>query len=363
MNLYFDNAAAMQPDPVLTERLPFLLSRFFSNQESPVADTVPAVRDAEQRICAALCGSVRDQYCVYFVNTGTDAVNAVFQILSLNIGSEIAMSGGEHASIRAAAQRSGAKLNFTGCQRGLILPEHYAAAVTERTVLTAVHCVQAETGLIQNMPPVQERKNSLLLADGIQSTGKLSFDFASVQPDFFTVSGQKLGLPCGAAVLCKNKFRQSFGKLRLTGHSTGRVHPAFCILLADALERWNTLQTERHRHAERLKTLLFNELERKIGGMFEQTVPAEQSSPYIAHILLNRFQGAIITRALAAKGIFTAPGSACDSETKEPSAVLRWMKVPKEKLFNALRISFSPENDEESVARLADELAEILRHY
>ncbi len=363
MNLYFDNAAAMQPDPLWTERLPSLLNRFFSNQESPVADTVPAVRDAEQRICAALCGTVRDQYSVFFVNTGTDAVNAVFQILTLNPGSEIAMSGGEHASIRAAAQRSGAKGNLIGCQRGVILPEHYTAAITEQTVLTAVHCVQGETGLIQNMPSVQERKNSLLLADGIQSAGKIPFDFATVQPDFFTISGQKLGLPCGAAVLCKNKFRQSFSKLRTAGHSTGRVHPAFCVLLADALEHWNHLQAERYRHAEQLKTLLFHELNQKIGGSFEQTVPAEQSSPYIAHILLNRFQGAIITRALAAKGIFTAPGSACDSETKEPSAVLRWMKVPKEKQFNALRISFSPENDEAGVVRLADELAEILRHY
>ncbi len=365
MNLYFDNAAALEYDPFLTERLAQLLPRCFSNQESPVSDTAGQVRAAEERLIAALLPErLGEQYSVLFVNTGTDAVNAVFSIFPS--GSEVVLTGGEHASVRAAAERLAGeekKLRLTGCDAGLVLPCHYREAVTEQTVLTAVHTVHPETGLIQRLPSKAERKNSYLLADAVQGIGKLPFDTASVQPDFLTVSGQKLGLPGGGAVLYKRQFRKNFEKLRRQDHRTGRVPPVFCVLLAETLERWNSLREERLNHAAALKSLFLTLMEEKCGGVFRRTVPDELSSPYIAHILLKNCQGAIVTRALSAKGIYAASGSACDSETKEPSAALRWMGIEPPLAYHALRISFSPRNDEAGICRLTDELAQILHDY
>ena len=114
-----------------------------------------------------------------------------------------------------------------------------------------------------------------------------------------------------------------------------------------------------------LKDLLFRLLDEKITGKYRRTVPeTTETSPFIAHLLLkNGIQGAIISRALSAYGIITAPGSACDAETKEPSAALRWMKIPKQELWSALRISFSPLNGEEGIHALTGKLAEILEQY
>ncbi len=363
MNLYFDNAAAMESDPFFTDRLVRLLPDLFSNQESPVSNSASAVKEAEQKILSVLCGKLRDQYGVFFTNTGTDAVNAVFQAVVQKMPGELSVSGGEHACIHAAAKRTGKKIRIIGNKSGQITQEDYRDGISGTTCLTAVHSVQPETGMIQTMPTIAERKNSLLLTDAIQGACKLPFDFATVQPDFFTVSGQKLGIPGGAAVLYKLRFRNLFRNLRFAEHCAGRVPPIFCILLAEACERWHSLMGERLKKTGELRNLLFSCLEEKIPGKFSRTIPDEQASPYIAHILLKEFQGAVITRALASKQIFTAPGSACDSETKEPSPALRWMKIPKQQAYNALRISFSPANDADGVIRLADELAQILHHY
>ena len=366
MDLYFDNAAAMRLLPGF-DRIPDLIG----NQESPVSGMAQVVAEAERKILNALAPAVADRYSVFFTNTGTDAICAVFDVLQKTWKKKegsIALSGGEHTSLRAAAKRSGLKQIIIPCRNnGTIGPDELKNSMTAGTVLTAVHLVQPETGVVQDLASLRTilPADAVLLVDGIQGVGKVPFDFAAVKPDFFTISGQKLGIPSGAAVICQKKYAKAFRELRLTDHRVGRVPPPFIVLLADVVADWMAKQEERRKHAQILKDLLFRELERTIGGKYRRTVPeTTETSPFIAHILLqNGVQGAIISRALSAYGIVTAPGSACDAETKDPSTALQWMNVPKQELWSALRISFSPSNDEEGIRFLTGKLAEILAQY
>ena len=366
MDLYFDNAAAMRLLPGFNT-IPDLTG----NQESPVSGMAQLMAEAEQKILQALAPAVDGQYSVFFTNTGTDAICAVFDILQKEwkkSNDSIALSGGEHASLRAAAKRTGLKQKIIPCQKdGTILPDDLKHCVTAETVLTAIHLVQPETGVVQDLANLRTvfPADAVLLVDGIQGVGKVPFDFSAVKPDFFTVSGQKLGIPSGAAVICLKKYAKAFRQLRLEDHRTGRVPPPFVVMLADVLADWTTKQEERRAHAQKLKNLLFRLLDEKIGGKYRRTVPeTTETSPYITHILLqNGVQGAIVSRALSAYGIITAPGSACDAETKAPSAALQWMKIPKNELWSALRISLSPMNDEEGIHALTGKLAEILEQY
>ncbi|MBO5959420.1 MAG: aminotransferase class V-fold PLP-dependent enzyme [Lentisphaeria bacterium] len=362
MNCYFDNAAAMEQ--LADAGLPNLTG----NQESPVSGAANAVRTAEEKILKTVCGRCAGEYCVVFTHTGTDAICAVFDILSLKKEDTILLSGGEHAAVRAAAKRSGGVLHIIpGREDGVILPEDISSAANSKTTLAALHFVQPETGVIQDLASLQKHliHNTLLLVDAVQGIGKIPFDFPAVKPDFLIFSGQKLGVLSGAGIICRKKFAGAFRKLRQEEHRIGRVPPPVIIQLADALAVWYGKMDERMTAAKRLNDLLFTELEKEIGGKFRKTVPATvKTSPYIAHILLqNGYQGAIVSRALSGYGIVTASGSACDAETKEPSAALQWMKVPKQEIWNALRISFSPLNDEDGVRHLAGKLREILAQY
>ena len=366
MDLYFDNAAAMRLLPG-SHTIPDLVG----NQESPVSGMAQTVAAAELKLLNVLAPAVAGQYSVFFTNTGTDAICAVFDILQKEwkkTGCDIALTGGEHSCLRAAVKRTGLKQKIIPCrQDGTVTPDDLKNCVTAETVLTAIHLVQPETGVVQDLAGLRAAlpPNTALLVDGIQGIGKVPFDFSAVKPDFFTISGQKLGIPSGAAVICRKKYAKAFRELRLEDHRAGRVPPPFITMLADTVADWTAKQEERRAYAQKLKDLLFHLLDEKIGSKYRKTVPeTTETSPFITHILLqNGVQGAIVSRALSAYGIITAPGSACDAETKEPSAALQWMKVPKQELWSALRISFSPLNDEDGIRFLTEKLAEILAQY
>lgn len=350
----------------MTARLAGLAATSFYNQEALASPGAKIVADAEQQILDALCGDASDAYRVFFVNTGTDAVRASFEAMTRIVKPKgtLALSGGEHASVKMAAAASGLEQKIIPCDRDGVVSA--AAAIDEHTRIAAVHFVQPETGVIQELEPLRKCLNNeaLLFVDGIQGAGKIPFDFKKIRPDFFTVSGQKLGVLNGGAVICRKPYYNVLQKLRSDEHKYGRLNPFFAVMMAEILLDWKKDHALRSEEAQRLKTQFFCELDSKINGKFRKTVPDRMASPYIAHLLLKEdYQGAIVVRALSARGISIASGSACDAETGEPSATLRWMNIPKKQAFSALRISFSPQNDSEGVSVLTSAIAETLSSY
>jgi len=344
MDLYFDNAAAMECGEGTLTRFQVLARQYFANQEAAVSGTREAVSEAEKALLEAFCGTCRREYGALFVNTGTDAVSAgVLAAEKIRLKGDIVLTGGEHACVQAAAKRTGRRLRIAGCDRsGRIAEEHLRQAVTQDTALAALHFVQAETGAVQAPELFRQvldeaAPDALLLIDAIQGAGKIPFDFSAVRPDFFTISGQKLGVPGGAALIFRKKYKPILRKLRFEEHRIGRLPPAFAVLLAETAAEWVKSMPERRAHAQRLKDHLLKELSARIPGKIQVT--AAGSSPFILHLLLadqkTAYQGAIVTRALAERGIIAAPGSACNAETDQPSAALRWMNVPARLAYSA----------------------------
>ncbi len=375
MNLYFDNAAAEECSPETLERFSKLTLALPGNQESTVSGTRSAVEDAEKRILHSVCRNVATEYSVLFLHTGTDAVNAAFAAATeTHRLKKVILSGGEHACMKAAVKRffTDCPIRELTCGPDGIFHEENCFQENE-SVLTAVHFVQSETGAVQPLAKIHHGlehsgSGSLFLVDAVQGIGKVHFDFAAVQPDFLTISGQKIGVPSGAALIYRRHFAPFFRSYRLEQHQIGRLPPALAVLLSEVLEKRLTALNENYDRALTLKNLFFSLLEKKLYGQYRRTLPdTAPASPFIAHILLGNgkifYQGAIIARALSRYGITAAPGSACDAETDHPSETLRWMRIPKEWLYSALRISFSPLNDAAGVEKLVDSLAEIVATY
>ena len=196
----------------------------------------------------------------------------------------------------------------------------------------------------------------------------LPFDFASVRPDFFLVSGQKFGLPSGAAMVYSDAFRPTVKKIRSERHAVGRVPPPFCLLLAETLAGRLAELEKKLTHIRVLRTAFLDELKRALpDGCWRETIPAENASPYIVHLLFSggpqTCQGAILTRIMAKFGASIASGSACDAETGTPSRVLTAMGLSREEAFSAVRVSFFDRNTPEEAAELAQLLARAVREY
>ena len=70
--------------------------------------------------------------------------------------------------------------------------------------------------------------------------------------------------------------------------------------------------------------------------------------------------------ALEDKGIFVSSGSACSSNKKKDSSVLKSIGLPGDRIESTLRFSFSENNTEEEidyVIEVVNEILPMLRHY
>ena len=381
MKLYFDNAAAVPVRPVTMARLAALAQDFSANQEASGAagEAVrAALSTAERRLIETICGSAAQGRSVLWTNTGTDAVRAAVMafLLTPEKHGGVLSTDGEHASIPAALDmlpatcpRNRVKL----LRDGRIDLTDLSQKLSERTRLVAFHWVQSETGAMQDLAAVRAMVKSIapqaaLLVDAIQGAGKLPFDFAAVQPDFFLVSGQKFGLPGGAAMIYGDEFRPAVKKLRTERHAIGRVPPPFCLLLAETFGGRTATMSGDLEYIRALRERFLSELKEALpDGCWRETIPAENASPYIVHLLFSggpqTYQGAILTRIMAKFGASIASGSACDAETGTPSRVLTAMGLGREQAYSAVRVSFFDHNTPEEAAELARLLARAVREY
>ena len=355
MNYMFDNAAACRPFPWAAELFAEKSLELFANQESSgKLGTVSAnaVKAAEEQISAAAAPG----YGVLFCNTGTDAIRAaVCAALSGKQNPRSLTTKGEHPSLlrilEEKTQTQYCRLSRKG--KIQILPDSVPH-------LFAVHHVNSETGVIQNPEELKKQlpEQTVFLLDTTQSFCKIPVP--GTVPDFLTVSGCKIGAPCGAALLYRKTFEKQVLSLRQKDHGIGRCVPAAAAVLGEVVSRGIADLERNRKNAEKLRKLLRESLSEL---PVEFTADTEDSSPWIVHFLLPGYQGGILVRMLNERGITAAAGSACSSETPEPSAVLLAMGYSSAEAYSALRISFSPCNTEEEILFFANTLHDLLKNY
>ena len=148
--------------------------------------------------------------------------------------------------------------------------------------------------------------------------------------------------------------------MRLEKHGVGRCVPAAAVVLAEAVERGISDLPKRMEHAKKLQNLLRESLADLKIRFTAGNLP---SSPWITHMMLPGYQGGILVRMFQERKITVAAGSACSSETPEPSAVLRAMGYSAAEAYSALRISFFDDTTADEVLFFANTLHELLKNY
>ena len=372
MSIYLDNAAAAPCDPELTAVFQKYAAEFPGNQESAGWHGQAAAKrirqdSAELRAAWGLSG-----YGTVFGNTGTEVLATAAEGISRGFHSgEIVTSTLEHPALEKALERScskyGLKLIRCRADRNGVCLDDLKSILSDRTAAVAFHQVQSETGGILDLPYVrrlmdQYAPKAMLLCDTMQSIGKIPLNIKEIRPDFFTLSGQKIGAPGGAVLFCAEKYLRPILALRSSDHFQGRCPvPVLLTLLRAGIKAAQT-QPGNHARALELRSRLLEGL-RKNGLDFPCTLPEETVSPFIIHLLTAPYQGAILTRALHQYEISTAPGSACESETPTGSRALAAMGYSRKEAFCGLRISLWKHNTPEEMDILAEKLAECVKNY
>lgn len=374
-DIYFDNAAAVPPDNDALDLFRESAIMFFANQEASGAHAkkaADAMAEASRDLVSAICGNSKKQPCVMWTNSGTDSISAAVAAITSFRPGDIVSTVAEHASLDTALERisktSGASLKKAKISSdGQIDFDHLSSLLNKQTALVAMHHVNSETGALQNLVKVRElmkqlSPRALLLADTMQSACKLDIPWKEAAPDAITVSGQKIGAPCGGALIFKSELEKCIRKIRSSEHLVGRCVPAAAITIASQAAKLCPDIPANAKHAASLKSALLDALEKE-NIKFRKTLSDDLSSPYILHFTQPGYQSAIILRSMLEHDISAASGSACESETNLPSKVLTAMGFSKQDAFSAIRVSTWTENSLDEAAGFAAVLASAIKKY
>ena len=378
--IYLDNAAAVPCSEKYLRAFAEYSLRYPGNQESMAfhgTKASSAIREAEKRILDSLNAGVTDPYSVHFCNSGTEGAVAGVQALFMSLeksfpkGGTVLTTPWEHPallrSLERAAGKNGFSLKYCPVRRQGIRMEDLAGCLNGEVAAVAVHHVESQTGSVLDLYRLRQYMDqycprALLLADTVQSVGKLELDLQKIRPDLCFLSGQKLAVPSCGAVICRGTMGKNMALLRNRFHGYGRSMPSSILTLADALEDHIRDREKVYQHVSELGRVLEEQI-RKQALPFRRTLPAEQCSAFIAHYLCTPYQGAILTRSLYQYAVSVAPGSACESETPSGSVVLSAMGYSRQECFCGLRISFSGANTEPEIRAAVQALAQCVKTY
>lgn len=339
---YLDHASTSPARPAVIEAmLPWLRAGADPGRVHTEGRMARAVLEDARATVAAFFGARPRE--VVFTSSATEAINAaVHGAVAAGRGRHIVCSAVEHSAVRDAAAARG-EVTFVGVDHhGRVDPDAVAAAI--RPGETALVCVQWANHEVATIQPVAavvaaaREAGALVHVDAAAAAGHVPVDFGALGCDLMSVSAHKLGGPPGAgALLVRRGLRLAplivGGEQERARRGGFEDLPAWVGFGAACAELATTLAAEAERNRAQTERVLA--AARAVEGVTVYGDPVERV-PHIVCLGVEGVEAEAVLLGLDQAGIAAHSGSACASESLEPSPVLAAMGVPAER---SLRVS------------------------
>jgi cysteine desulfurase len=264
----------------------------------------------------------------------------------------------EHKSVLDPCHRlehEGFKVTYLDTDReGLIAPERVREALRDDTVLVSIMHANNEIGVLQDIEAIaavcQERAVPLHV-DAAQSAGKVALDVTRLRCDLLSFTAHKLYGPKGIGALYFAPARRAslqplmFGGGHERGLRSGTLAVQQIAGFGVACELAAAAWAADAAHCERLRAQLWRGLE-PLGGVLLNG-HATQRVAGILNVSFTGIEGESLLMALSELSLST--GSACISDSDEPSYVLRALGRDTELAQSSLRFSLGRYSRDEDV--------------
>lgn len=314
-----------------------------------------AVEQARQCIAASV-GVQASQ--VVFTSGGTEANNFALKGICQQLSpSQLLISAIEHPCVSRTAQA----LSTQGWQltrlavdaEGVLDLAHAEQALQTPTGLVSVMLANNETGAIQPvaaLAALAKRHGAWVHTDAVQAYGKVSVHMPSLGVHAMTLSSHKIGGPLGIGALIIDKrldidpLLHGGGQERGLRSGTEQVASIVGFAQASSLAMADLADKQ---------SALLHLREQLTQGLHQQgaVVFAEHAErlPNTCFFAIPNIEGETLVTALDKAGFAVASGSACSSDSTEPSPVLLAMGVPADVARGAVRVSFNEQNTQAHV--------------
>jgi cysteine desulfurase len=272
----------------------------------------------------------------------------------------------EHSAVRLAAARHGPVTVVPVGADGRVSVDDVVAALRPDTVMAHVQWGNHEVGTVQPVAEVVaacRERGVLVHVDAAQAAGRVPVDFRALGADLLSVSAHKLGGPAGVGgLLVRRGLRLA---ALLVGGDQERARRAGTENVAgiagfgaacEVLATSGRLASEAEAQARLTRRVIVGAL--ALDGLTLYG-PADPSLrlPHIACLGVEGIEPQAVLLGLDRAGVAAHSGSACSSESLEPSPVLEAMGVD---AHHSLRVSVGWPTTDADVDHLLSALPAVL---
>ena len=291
---------------------------------------------------------------------------------SSNKRKRVILSAIEHDSVLDVAtllRSRGFEVELVSPDRsGVILPSELERVMGENCALVSVMAANNETGVIQptaELVEVAHAGGAVIHVDAVQAFGRIPLDAAKAEA--VSVAAHKIGGPLGVGALAirtRCPFEaQSLGGGQEGGKRPGTQDVAGAVAFAAACRVvMRDLTTVRPKVAA-MANKAYSRLCAEGTGILPttQALVDDTRMPGMISVMVPGMESETLILKLDDLGFEVSAGSACTSDSLDPSHVLSAMGVPRDQALGALRISFDERVSEEDLDAFCDALLEIVR--
>ena len=379
--IYLDNSATTRQYPEVTREMLRYMDEFYGNPSSLYqlgVDSEKAVKKARTALQKAI--GMEDGR-VYFTSGGTEADNmAIFGAARAlkRRGRRIVTTAVEHPAVLECCkelEKQGFEVIYVGVDRNCRLDiDALRSAVNDETILVSMMHVNNEAGTIM---PVNEVKQimkekdapGIFHCDAVQSFGKLQL---CSDADVISVSGHKIHGPKGTGAICIREgvnipaFICGGGKE--SGKRSGTENVPAIAGFGLAAEMSEHGRRENSASMAQMRQRLISQLTASLDNIvINSPETAGENAGECCSSLLNisflGTRGEVLLHTLEQDGIYVSTGSACSSNKKGQSHVLKAMGLKDKEIEGTLRFSFGRMNSIEEIDIAADKVAAAVKRF
>lgn len=381
--VYLDHAATTYVDQQVFKAMKPYFTDHFGNPSS----LYRLGREANQTLLECrktIAGLIHAQPGnIIFTGGGTESDNlAIFGIAhaQAKAGKHIISLEIEHHAVLHPLEdlkKQGWEITYIKVDKnGLVNPAEVVKAIRKDTVLVTIMYANNEIGAIE---PIAEIGREILKyrkthntvypffhTDACQAAGYLDLDVEKLHVDLMTVNGSKIYGPKGVGFLyLRNGVKIKpiiLGGGQERNLRSGTENVAGIVGISKAFELAQKNRVKESDRAQKLTQYLWQQIQAKIPKIkLNGPEIGESRLPNNLNVTFMDVEGEALLLYLDEYGIMCSTGSACTSESLEPSHVLRALGLPYEYAHGSLRFSLGKVNTKADLDYLMKYLPEIIK--
>jgi len=384
--VYLDYAATTPLDPRVKEAMDSWWTENFGNAGGLYEEGRRAKEALQnsREVIAKLIGTRTEE--IIFTSGGTEADNlAIFGAAhalhhpeqSRGVARIITSSFEHHAVLHPCQQleKEGFEVSYLDVGKdGVVNPEDVRKALRPETILVSIMYANNEIGTIQPIYEIGKiiqdyklkTKNQKLVfhTDACQAAGYLDLNVNNLGVDLMSVNASKIYGPKGVGFLYKRAGVKIKPQI-LGGGQEGRMRSGTeaIPLVVGMAEAFKIAQKEREEESGRLIPLrdyFISEILKRIPKVVLNGHPANRL-PNNINVSILDIEGEALILYLDAEGISISTGSACTSESLDPSHVILALGKPYEFAHSSMRFTLGRSTTKEDLDYVLEKLPKIVR--